>query len=42
MSKAIAFTRQKAAHAPDAARFALVSACALALIAAGQAFPILM
>ncbi len=39
MSKTIAFTRQHAAHAPDAFRIAIVSTCALALIAAGQALP---
>jgi hypothetical protein len=39
MIRAIAYTRQLSTHAADAARAVIVAACALALIAAGQALP---
>jgi hypothetical protein len=39
MTRAIAYTRQLAVHPADAARMVIVTACALALIAAGQALP---
>jgi hypothetical protein len=39
MARAIAYTRQLAAHPGDVARAALVAACALALIGAGQVLP---
>jgi hypothetical protein len=39
MTRAVAMTRQLAANPADAARAIIVAACALALIAAGQALP---
>jgi hypothetical protein len=39
MARAIAFTRRLGAHSADTARALVVAACALALIAAGQALP---
>lgn len=39
MSRALAYTRRLSAHTADAARAVIVIACALALIAAGQALP---
>ena len=39
MSKAIALSRTAARHSADAARLAIVLACAAALIMAGQALP---
>jgi hypothetical protein len=39
MTRAIAYTRQLSAHPVEAARSIIVAACALALIAAGQALP---
>lgn len=39
MAKAIAFTRNHVAQPLEVLRIALVSGCAIALIAAGQAFP---
>lgn len=40
MSKAIAFSRHYASAAYEPVRVALVGACGLALIAAGQALPL--
>ena len=40
MSKAIALTRSTFRHSADAARLAIVLACAGALIFAGQALPL--
>jgi hypothetical protein len=39
MARAIAYARQLTLDPADAARAAIVAACALALIAAGQALP---
>jgi hypothetical protein len=39
MARALAYSRQLSAHSVDAARAIIVMACALALIAAGQALP---
>jgi len=39
MTRAIAYARRLPAHSADAARTIIVVACALALIAAGQALP---
>ena len=39
MTRAIAYTRRLSAHSAGAARAVVVAACALALIAAGQALP---
>ncbi len=39
MSKAIALSHRAANHSVEIARTVIVSACALALIAAGQALP---
>ena len=39
MTRALAMTRQLSAYSADAARAVIVAACALALIAAGQALP---
>lgn len=41
MSKAIALTRSYATDGAEAIRFAIVAACGCALVAAGQAFPII-
>lgn len=40
MARAIAFTRDASLPLQDYARMAIVSFCALALIAAGQALPL--
>jgi hypothetical protein len=40
MSRAIVLARQTARHGADAARLAIVLACAGALILAGQALPL--
>jgi hypothetical protein len=40
MSKAMALTRNMVRHGADAARLAIVLACAGALILAGQALPL--
>jgi len=40
MSKAISLARQTVRHSADAARLAIVLACAGALIFAGQALPL--
>lgn len=40
MSNAFALARRYAGHSAEIARFAIVSACACALLAAGQVLPL--